>query len=137
MIWMRVVTFLEIANWNSKGTAIVAIIRQGVYAKKLWHRWKALPFLDVSSPAAVIEVWPFQWQARQMHSIELIASENFTSKAGSAMQHSIWLALPWCDGKDLCELPSGAPGLHALLNYFGINFRFDYTYTYTFNCLEN
>ena len=34
-------------------------------------------------------------------------------------------------------LPSGAPGLHALLNYFGINFRFDYTYTYTFNCLGN
>ena len=28
----------------------------------------------------------------------------------------------------------GFPGLHALLNYFGINFRFDYTYTYTFNC---
>ena len=22
------------------------------------------------------------------------------------------------------------PGLHALLNYFGINFRFDYTYTF-------
>ena len=35
--------------------------------------------------------------------------------------------------------PSGAPGLHALLNYFGINFRFDYTYTYTytFNCFGN
>ena len=28
-------------------------------------------------------------------------------------------------------LPSGARGLHALLNYFGISFRFDYTYTYT------
>ena len=28
-------------------------------------------------------------------------------------------------------LPSGGPGLHALLNYFGINCRFDYTYTYT------
>ena len=27
---------------------------------------------------------------------------------------------------------SGAPGLHALLNYFGMNFRLDYTYTYTF-----
>ena len=27
-------------------------------------------------------------------------------------------------------VPSGAPGLHALLNYFGINFRFDYTYTF-------
>ena len=34
-------------------------------------------------------------------------------------------------------LPSGAPGLHALLNYFGINFRFEYTYTYTFNCFGN
>ena len=29
--------------------------------------------------------------------------------------------------------PLGAPGLHALLNDFGINFRFDHTYT--FNCL--
>ena len=26
-------------------------------------------------------------------------------------------------------VPSGAQGLHALLNYFGINFRFDYTLT--------
>ena len=34
-------------------------------------------------------------------------------------------------------LPSDAPGLHALLNYFGINFRFDYTYTYTFTCFGN
>ena len=33
--------------------------------------------------------------------------------------------------------PSGAPGLHALLKYFGINFRFDYTYTYTFHCFGN
>ena len=31
-------------------------------------------------------------------------------------------------------IPSGAPGLHALLHYFGINFRFDHTYTNTFNC---
>ena len=35
------------------------------------------------------------------------------------------------------RIPSGAPGLHALLNYFGINFRFDYTYTYTSNCFVN
>ena len=34
-------------------------------------------------------------------------------------------------------LPSGAPGLHTLLNYFGIIFRFDYTYTYTFHCSWN
>ena len=34
-------------------------------------------------------------------------------------------------------LPLGAPGLHALLNYFGINFCFDYTYTYTFHCFGN
>ena len=34
-------------------------------------------------------------------------------------------------------IPSGAPGLHALLNYFGVNFRSDYTYTYTFNCSWN
>ena len=32
-------------------------------------------------------------------------------------------------------VPSGAPGLHALLNYFGINLRFDYSYTCTFHCL--
>ena len=32
---------------------------------------------------------------------------------------------------------TGAPGLHALSNYFGINFRFDYTYTYTFHCFGN
>ena len=37
----------------------------------------------------------------------------------------------------LSELPSGAPGLHALLNYFGINFRFEYIYTYTLNCFGN
>ena len=35
------------------------------------------------------------------------------------------------------SLPSGAPGLHALLNVFGINFPFDYTYTYTFHCFGN
>ena len=35
------------------------------------------------------------------------------------------------------SLPSGAPGLHALLNYFGINFCFAYTYTYTFHCFGN
>ena len=34
-------------------------------------------------------------------------------------------------------IPSGAPGLHALLNYFGISFRFVYTYTYTFHCFVN
>ena len=36
-------------------------------------------------------------------------------------------------------VPSGAPGLHALLDYFGIIFRFDctYTYTYTFYCSGN
>ena len=28
-------------------------------------------------------------------------------------------------------LPSGAPGLHALLDYVGINFRFDYVYVFT------
>ena len=35
------------------------------------------------------------------------------------------------------RLLSGAPGLHALLTYFGMNFRFDYTYTYTSNCFGN
>ena len=35
------------------------------------------------------------------------------------------------------SIPSGAPGLHALLNDFGINFRFDYTNTYTYNCFWN
>ena len=41
---------------------------------------------------------------------------------------SVW-SLPRCEGANLgvfhlChfDLPSGAPGLHALLNYFGINF---------------
>ena len=38
---------------------------------------------------------------------------------------------------DVSDIPSGAPGLHALLNYFRISFRFDYTYTYTFNCFGN
>ena len=32
------------------------------------------------------------------------------------------------------RVPSGAPGVHALLNYFGFNFRFYYTYTCTFHC---
>ena len=42
--------------------------------------------------------------------------------------------LPEVHREKVCSLylPSGAPGLHALQNYFGINFRFDYTYTSSF-----
>ena len=84
----------------------------------------------------------------------LVSSEN-CRRAQAASRVDLRLGTP---GNDRCEtskssaknaaktsirfleiwpLPPGAPGLHALLNDFGINFRFDYTYTYTFNCFWN
>ena len=47
---------------------------------------------------------------------------------GSSLHAACTASLSWIQS---C-IPSGAPGLHVLLNCFGINFRFEYTYTYTF-----
>ena len=53
--------------------------------------------------------------------------------------HDVTISGPICGSKlqRVFALPSGAPGLHAFSNYFGINFRFDHTYTYTFNRFGN
>ena len=84
---------------------------------------------DTSTPLTVILYLNYRNIAptSSMTLLFFLVQKNAASLLGSRTSFTICIAIR--------ALPSGAPGLHALLNYFGINFRFDYTYTYTLHCL--
>ena len=86
---------------------------------------------DTGPRSFFLRVCTFAW-ANATASIKRVDSRD--NVAGECFNKTCLL---WFRDYHRVQLPSGAPGLPALLNYFGTNFRFDYTYTYTFNCFGN